>query len=186
MVSFYSDPNYLSFYSDPNYSQLFPQLFDPNYSLEGCLSAGTVSQTARADIKLKVRPNAARCFKVDVQAGTTNPEVRITLMHDDKDLLKQLYIGLLDGTDVRPADVRSYVDDQPPHFATWTFPIFFGNRDVYILTNVAKFPAATREIKETFHIATGDWTSTMACQTRRYQYSSACCGMLRKFNVRAW
>jgi hypothetical protein len=128
---------------------------------EGCPGAGTVSQTARADIKLKVRPNAARCFKVDVQPGTTNPEVRITLMHDDKDLLKQLYIGLLDGTDVRPAEVRGYVDDQPPHFATWTFPIFFGNRDVYILTNVARFPAATREIEETFHIATGNWSSTM-------------------------
>lgn len=131
------------------------------YLFGDCPSAGQISQTTRTDIKLKVQPNAARCFKVEVQPGTTNPEVRIMLMHDNKALLKQLYIGLLDGTDVRPADVRSYVDDQPPYFATWTFPIFFGNRDVYILTNVGKYPAATREIEETFHIATGKWNSNM-------------------------
>jgi hypothetical protein len=130
-----------------------------------CESAGAVGMGATVTAALEIRPNAARCFKVDVRSGTTDREVRIQVTSNDLDLLKQLHIGLLDGTDVRAPIIQSRTNGQPPHFATWTFPLLLGNRDIYIVSNVAEFPAATRSFGGTFVLGAGNWTSSMTPAT---------------------
>jgi hypothetical protein len=126
-----------------------------------CDSAGSVANGASISLNIRVKPIAARCFKVNVLPGALKKNVIIQAMHDDKSLLQQLQIGLPDGSDVRIPVIKSFNEDQPPHIAIWSFPTFFGNTGTYIISNVARNPASTKAVDLQFHLSTSDWDANM-------------------------
>jgi len=126
-----------------------------------CNSAGSVANGASISLNIRVKPIAARCFKVNVLPGALKKNVIIQAMHDDKSLLQQLQIGLPDGSDVRIPVIKSFNEDQPPHIAIWSFPTFFGNTGTYIISNVARNPASTKAVDLQFHLSTSDWDANM-------------------------
>ena len=127
----------------------------------GCDEAATVGDGASATYETELQPIAAHCFRVNVVPGALKQFVYLQVMHEDKSILEQLRISLPDGSDVRTPVILSQDNEQPPHFALWTFPHYFANDGTYIISNVAETPAQTRTAKLTFNLSMSDWRADM-------------------------
>lgn len=116
-----------------------------------------------ATVSIHLQPNAAGCIEITSPAGPNlkTPAAVIQVIHNDEALLKQLRIGLLDGTLVSAPTIHSFMDDQPPFIARWTFPLYGDKEDIYIVSNISLQPHRTRQFTPELYFALAEWSDDL-------------------------
>lgn len=125
------------------------------YSRGGCNSTGALEPNQPlSNVRLNLNANAGGCLIVDTPSGTSQGgNVVIQSLHQEERLLKQLRIGLLDGTWVMPPEIWSVMGDGPPFIAKWELPLYAFSDGVVIVTNMAAKPSQTRVFEPEFNIS---------------------------------
>lgn len=111
---------------------------------------------------LRLNPNAAGCVQVNPSGPMPmDTAVVIMIIDNDENALKQLRIGLPDGTVVSAPEIHSFMGDQPPFIARWTLPLFAVRESTYIFSNMASQPHLTKPFSGEAYFNLGTWESDM-------------------------
>lgn len=163
-------PRFVSSFADHMNTRI-PELgFEPTSGRQGswlkrifgspCEAAEIPDKDISAQLTISLKPNAARCFTVK-KSGTNSAGLTIEVIDRDAVLLKQLTIGMLDGTIVLKPVVRQHAGNKQLNIASWVFPVFGPYAKTFVISNMAKNPASTMKYSPELQLSLGTWNSSM-------------------------
>lgn len=137
--------------------------------LQGCHEASNdIGSPDGADMDVLVFANAATCLRATPPSGPYPPGtiVDILVLGDSLSVLKQLRIGLPDGSIESGPDIHSFMGGGAPYYARWSFPLSAVRDGTYILVNMAERPERTKRFAGNFRFTLSSWESNMTTVPR--------------------
>ena len=126
------------------------------------MAANEIGSPRGADMDVMVHPNAATCLMASPPSGPYPPGtmVDILVLGDELNVLKQLRIGLPDGSIESGPDIHSFMGGGAPYYARWSFPLSAVRDGTYILVNMAERPERTKRFTGNFRFNLSSWESS--------------------------
>ena len=125
-----------------------------------CEPTDPVNYDRPSNHELSIQRNAAACIFFSSAAGTNAGTVRILVASDDPAPLKQLRMGLPDGSLVSAPLLTHGKAESPMHIAEWNFPVLKIG-DYLVISNMAEQPATTKPVDLTLQLSIDSWQSSM-------------------------
>lgn len=134
------------------------------FLFEGCEEVVLSPASPNKPARFSIEPVAARCVTVDIQ-GAVGP-VALVIENSDmaKTLQKQIRIGAIGGELVQNADTRTAelpARDAGTDYAMWNFLAMAGERNTFVLSNVAPIAGDTAPVNGEFQFSIPSWGSSM-------------------------
>ena len=127
-----------------------------------CPFIGLVGDFTAQEHTVRLSKNAAGCFYMTLHPRSTQPDIQIEVTGTDLDALKQLRIGMQDGSFLSAPVISSRAGNiAPEHVASWNFPALRTMRMTFIVSNMADDPARTRPFDAKFKVMAGSYTFTL-------------------------
>jgi hypothetical protein len=127
----------------------------------GCTGAAPLDRGKPSTLEFFVSPNTSQCFRINTAPGLIGGNVRIQIASDNSALLKQLRIGMPDGSLVSAGFPAGREGDNPVHVAEWNFPLLQSAGEDFLISNMADQPATTAPARFVMHLSTDSWESNM-------------------------
>ena len=127
-----------------------------------CPFIGLVDDFTPQEHTVDMKRNAANCFYMSMHPNSTQPDIKIEVTGTDPDTLKQLRMGMQDGSFLSAPIISARPGDHAPvYVASWTFPALRTVRMTFIVSNMAEKPTRTKAQDVTFKVMAGSFIFTL-------------------------